>query len=69
MEQLSAPIYEDKVVDFILETANVIDKQTTMEDLIKSIDQENKEQKEKDKPKKIKKSNKKTAKKILKKEI
>ncbi|MDP6110159.1 MAG: trigger factor, partial [Rhodospirillales bacterium] len=38
MEQLSAPIYEEKVVDFILEQATVTDKKTSMDDLIKAID-------------------------------
>ena len=35
MESLSAPIYEEKVVDFILEQATITDKKTTMEELIK----------------------------------
>ena len=52
MEQLSAPIYEDKVVDFIIEQAKVTDIKSTMEDLIKAIDEENNEQKERDKSKK-----------------
>ena len=38
MEQLSAPIYEEKVVDFILEQATVTDKKATMDDLIKAMD-------------------------------
>ena len=31
--QLRAPIYEDKVVDFILELANVTEKKVTREEL------------------------------------
>ena len=35
LAQLRAPIYEDKVVDFILELANVTEKRVTREDLYK----------------------------------
>jgi trigger factor len=35
LAQLRAPIYEDKVVDFILELANVTEKKVTREDLFK----------------------------------
>jgi trigger factor len=35
LAQLRAPIYEDKVVDFILELANVTEKKVTREDLYK----------------------------------
>ena len=35
LAQLRAPIYEDKVVDFILELANVTEKKMTREDLFK----------------------------------
>ncbi|NQV83649.1 MAG: trigger factor [Rhodospirillales bacterium] len=38
MEQLSAPVYEEKVIDFILEKAKVTDKKATMEDLIKALE-------------------------------
>ena len=34
LAQLRAPIYEDKVVDFILELANVTEKKVTREDLL-----------------------------------
>ena len=37
MESLSAPIYEDKVVDFILEQVSVTEKKTTMEELMKAM--------------------------------
>ena len=35
LAQLRAPIYEDKVVDFILELANVTDKKVSRDDLLK----------------------------------
>jgi trigger factor len=35
LAQLRAPIYEDKVVDFILELANITEKKVTREDLFK----------------------------------
>ena len=38
LAQLRAPIYEDKVVDFILELANVTEKKVTREDLYKDED-------------------------------
>ncbi len=40
LAQLRAPIYEDKVVDFILELANVTDKKVTREELYKDEDGE-----------------------------
>jgi trigger factor len=39
LAQLRAPIYEDKVVDFILELANVTEKKVTKEDLYKDEDE------------------------------
>jgi trigger factor len=66
MEQLSAPIYEDKVVDYILEQAKVNDKQATMEDLIKAIDEEKDENKDKKKSKEVVKSVEKNRKKVKK---
>ncbi|HVV40925.1 MAG TPA: trigger factor [Nitrobacter sp.] len=39
LAQLRAPIYEDKVVDFILELANVTEKKVTREDLLKEDDE------------------------------
>jgi trigger factor len=39
LAQLRAPIYEDKVVDFILELANVTEKKVTREDLYKDDDE------------------------------
>jgi trigger factor len=40
LAQLRAPIYEDKVVDFILELADVTEKKVTREDLYKDDDAE-----------------------------
>ncbi|MCA1534273.1 trigger factor [Bradyrhizobium sp. NBAIM03] len=40
LAQLRAPIYEDKVVDFILELANVTEKKVSREDLYKDDDLE-----------------------------
>ena len=39
MEQLSAPIYEEKVVDFILEQATVTEKPSTMPELMKILEE------------------------------
>jgi trigger factor len=39
LAQLRAPIYEDKVVDFILELANVTEKRVSREDLYKDEDE------------------------------
>ncbi|UTD28901.1 trigger factor [Bradyrhizobium sp. WD16] len=39
LAQLRAPIYEDKVVDFILELANVTDKKVSREELYKDDDE------------------------------
>ncbi len=38
MEELRAPVYEEKVVDFILEKAKVTDRKVTMDDLIKAME-------------------------------
>jgi trigger factor len=38
LAQLRAPIYEDKVVDFLLELANVTEKKVSREDLYKDDD-------------------------------
>jgi trigger factor len=40
LAQLRAPIYEDKVVDFILELANVTEKKVSREDLLKEDEAE-----------------------------
>ena len=39
MQQLSGPIFEDKVVDFILEMAQVTETETTAEDLYASLEE------------------------------
>jgi trigger factor len=68
MEQLSAPIYEEKVVDFILEQATVTDKKATLDDLIKTMDTDDDGKlKAKGKAKSDKKPAKKSAKKPAKK--
>ena len=41
LEQAAAPMYEDKIIDFILEMVKVTEKTATMEDLIKEIEAEN----------------------------
>lgn len=40
LEGLKAPIYEDKVVDFVLETANINERQVGIEELTKAAEQE-----------------------------
>ena len=42
LAQLRAPIYEDKVVDFILELANVTEKKVSREDLYKDDEDDKK---------------------------
>ncbi len=60
MEQLKAPIYEDKVVDFILEQSNLIEKKASYEDLVKAMDFEGNKGIDKKKLKSGRKSIKKT---------
>ena len=60
MAQMRAPLFEEKVVDFILELADVKDKQVTSEELVAAIDAEEAEDAAQ---KEAKKSKKKTAKK------
>ena len=40
LEGLKAPIYEDKVVDFVLESANIITRQVDIEELTKAAEQD-----------------------------
>ena len=40
MEELSAPLYEEKVVDFILEQASITEKTATTDELIKTMEDE-----------------------------
>lgn len=51
VEQLRAPIYEDKVVDFVLEMAKVEEKDVSVEELMKDPDEEEAESKPKAKEK------------------
>lgn len=51
MEQLSAPIFEEKVVDFIIEQATITDKAVSMDDLMKAMQEEPAKPKAKPKPK------------------
>lgn len=39
MQTLQSPVLEDKVIDFIVELANVTDKETTLEELMKDPDE------------------------------
>ena len=39
MQQLAGPIFEDKVIDFILEIAKVTEEETTAEDLYASLEE------------------------------
>lgn len=47
IEQLRAPIYEDKVVDFVIEMAKVDEKEVSVEELMKDPDEEEVEVKDK----------------------
>ncbi len=47
MEQITAPVYEDKIVDFVLEMVKVKETPASMEDLVKAIEAENEEEAEK----------------------
>ena len=60
MQQITAPLYEEKVVDFILELVDVNDKDVTVEQMMKVFEKDNKEadkkenkSKKKSSPKKI----------------
>ena len=53
MQQITAPLYEEKVVDFIIELANVTDKKVTVEEMMKVFKTDNEEAENKSKkPKK-----------------
>ena len=41
LEQAAAPMYEDKIIDFVIEMVKVTDKPATMEELVKQIEAEN----------------------------
>ncbi len=55
IEQLRAPIYEDKVVDFVLEMATVDEKEVTVEELMKDPDEDDADAKPEEKTSKAKK--------------
>jgi trigger factor len=40
MEQLRAPVFEDKVIDFILELAKIEEKKVSAEELMRDPDDE-----------------------------
>ncbi len=40
MEAITAPLYEDKVVDFMLEMATITEKEVSLEDLMRDPDDE-----------------------------
>lgn len=50
--QLKAPIYEDKIVDYIIELADVAEKPSTFEELMKSIEAEQASDEAEETPKK-----------------
>ena len=52
LENVTAPLYEEKVVDFILELANVTDKKISMKDFMATLEKDNEEEEKKAKPKK-----------------
>ena len=58
--QFAGPVFEDKIIDFILELANVINKEVTIEELYKEEDFDLKKEAEKSKKTKAKKNNNKT---------
>lgn len=51
MQQITAPLYEEKVVDFIIELANVTDKTVTVDEMMKALEQESEEAEKKTKKK------------------
>ena len=52
LENVTAPLYEEKVVDFILELADVTDKKVSMEDFMKAMEADSEAEEKKAKPKK-----------------
>ena len=43
-EQIKAPVFEEKVIDYIIEMAKVSEKPATFEDLIKVLESEDEEE-------------------------
>jgi trigger factor len=61
MANIRAPLFEDKVVDFIVEMAQVSEREVTLEELTAEMEAEQKEAEEKSKPKKKSAAKKKAA--------
>lgn len=60
MQQITAPLYEEKVVDFIIELAKVTDKTVSVDDMMKALEADSQEaEKKAKKPKKKKAATKK----------
>ncbi len=55
--QFAGPVFEDKIIDFILELANVVNKEVTIEELYKEEDFDLKKEAEKSNKTKAKKNN------------
>ena len=60
--QFAGPVFEDKIIDFIIELADIKDKTVSLEDLYKDDGSDLKKEAEKAKTKKIKKNSKTKAK-------
>ena len=63
IENVTAPLYEEKVVDFILELANVTEKKVPLTKFIETLEKENEEQEKKNEKRKKKEVKKPAAKK------
>ena len=61
MKALQSPVLEDKVVDFIIELADVTEKEVTIEELMQSTDAHDSSDANQDKPRKKKAKKKKAA--------
>jgi len=61
LENITAPLYEEKVVDFILELANVTEKKVALSDFIATLEADNAAEEAAEKPKKKAAAKKKTA--------
>lgn len=61
LENVTAPLYEEKVVDFILELADVTDKKVSVADFMATLEADNEEEEKKKKPAKKKAAPKKAA--------
>jgi trigger factor len=63
IKNVTAPLYEEKVVDFILELANVTEKKVPLAKFIETLEKENEEQEKKNEKRKKKEAKKPAAKK------